>query len=87
MVSPQDAAELFASLTQFRRVRLGGVGRLANLAKLYGGSNSAPDVESWQEGSLARSRWGMFGGSGSSCRGDSHQEDDDTKATGSGGDW
>lgn len=40
----QDAAELFASLTQFRRVRLGGVGRLANLAQLYGGSSSAPDV-------------------------------------------
>lgn len=40
----QDAAELFASLTQFRRVRLGGVGRLANLAQLYSGNSSAiPD--------------------------------------------
>lgn len=45
-------------------MRLGGVGRLANLAKLYGGSNSAPDAESWQERSLERSRWGMFGGQG-----------------------
>lgn len=43
--SHEDAAELFASLTQFRRVRL-GEGRLANLAKLYGGSGS-PDVEPW----------------------------------------
>eukprot|EP00438_Fugacium_kawagutii_P018039 Skav216308 [mRNA] locus=scaffold494:224423:237830:- [translate_table: standard] len=39
----EDAAELFASLTQFRRVRL-GEGRLANLAKLYGGSGS-PDAQ------------------------------------------
>ncbi|CAK9078849.1 ABC1 family protein C10F6.14c [Durusdinium trenchii] len=39
----QDAAELFASLTQFWRVRLGGA-RLANLAQLFGGKSSAPDV-------------------------------------------
>lgn len=34
--APQDAAELFASLTQFRRVRL-GAGRLRGLAQLFAG--------------------------------------------------